>query len=56
MKQTKKIFDAVKMMRTIRDRLSKKYVSNPSAFKDDLDKINKKYGIHSKERKVKKIN
>jgi len=53
MKKIDKNIDAVKMMRSIRDRLSKKYVNNPDALKEELDKIRKKYGIPSKGRKVK---
>lgn len=34
------------------DRLSKKYVNNPSALKEDLKRINKKYGIPSKGKEV----
>ncbi len=40
-----KKFDAVKMMREIRDRLSVKYSENPDAEKRDLEKIREKYGI-----------
>ena len=40
-----KKFDAVKMMRDIRDRLSMKYAENPDAEERDLEKIREKYGI-----------
>ena len=40
-----KEFDAVKMMRDIRDRLSMKYAENPDAEERDLEKIREKYGI-----------
>jgi len=46
-----KEFDAVKMMRDIRDKLSEKYLKDPEAQKRDLDRINKKYGIKDKEEK-----
>jgi len=55
MKQTKKDFDAVKMMRDIRDRLSKKYSKSSTAFKEDMEKMNKKYGIQSKRAKTKSV-
>ncbi|MBE0515827.1 MAG: hypothetical protein IBX41_00340 [Methanophagales archaeon] len=40
-----KKFDAVKMMREIRDKLSKRYNEDPEAEKRDLQNIRKKYGI-----------
>jgi len=40
-----KEFDAVKMMREIRDRLSMKYTEDPDAEKRDLEEIRKKYRI-----------
>lgn len=40
-----KKFDAVKMMREIRDKLSKRYSEDPEAEKRDLEGIRKKYGI-----------
>lgn len=40
-----KKFDAVKMMRDIRDRLSKRYIEDPEAEKRDLQEIRRKYGI-----------
>ena len=40
-----KEFDAVKMMRDIRDRLSIKYAEDPDAEEKDLEKIRKKYKI-----------
>ena len=42
-----KKYDSVKMMREIRDRLSKKYAQNPDKEIDDLQKIRSKYKIHS---------
>ncbi len=40
-----KKFDAVRMMREIRDKLSKRYSEDPEAEKRDLQGIRKKYGI-----------
>ena len=40
-----KKFDAVRMMREIRDKLSKRYREDPEAEKRDLLDIRKKYGI-----------
>ncbi len=40
-----KKFDAVKMMRKIRDDLSRRYSKDPEAEKRDLQNIRKKYGI-----------
>lgn len=45
-----KKFDAVKMMREIRDKLSKIYSKDPEVEKRDLQKIRKKYGIREKEK------
>jgi hypothetical protein len=40
-----KKFDAVKMMREIRDKLSKRYNEDSEAEKRDLQGVRKKYGI-----------
>lgn len=40
-----KKFDAVGMMREIRDKLSKSYTKNPEAENRDLEAIRIKYGI-----------
>ncbi len=40
-----KKFDAVRMMREIRDKLSKRYTKDPEAEKRDLQDIRKKYRI-----------
>jgi len=40
-----KKFDAVKMMRDIRDRLSRMYSEDPEAEKRDLQDIRRKYNI-----------
>ena len=42
--KTKK-FDAVRMMREIRDELSGRYLEDPSAEGRDLQEIRKRYGI-----------
>lgn len=53
MNKIKKEFDAVKSMRTIRDRLSIKYLNDSAAFKEDIKKINKKYKIPTKPFRIK---
>ena len=40
-----KKFDAVRMMREIRDRLSKRYIEDPEAEREDLQDIRRKFGI-----------
>ena len=40
-----KNFDAVRMMREIRDKLSEIYTKDPEAEKRDLEAIRVKYGI-----------
>jgi len=40
-----KKFDAVRMMREIRDKLSKSYSEDPEVEKRDLKDIRRKYGI-----------
>ena len=37
-------FDAVRMMRAIRDELSRRYIEDPSAEGRDMQEIRKKYG------------
>ncbi len=44
----KKKFDSVKMMRDIRDKLTKRYLENPELEISDLQKIRRKYKIKSK--------
>jgi len=44
----KKKFDAVKMMRDIRDKLTKRYLANPDLEISDLQKIRRKYKIQTK--------
>ena len=48
--KTKKKFDAVSMMREIRDKLSQKYLENPASEDEDLAQIREKYGIKIKEK------
>lgn len=45
-----KKFDAVKMMRRIRDKLSKKYSERPDLEDKELELIRKKYGIKYQEK------
>jgi len=40
-----KKFDAVRMMREVRDKLSEIYSKDPEAEKRDLEAIRRKYGI-----------
>jgi hypothetical protein len=40
--KTKK-FDAVKIMRDIREKLHKEYENNPEKRQEDLEKVRKKY-------------
>ncbi len=41
-------FDAVKLMREIRDKLSSEYIRHPDKEEKDLSKIRKKYNIKNK--------
>jgi hypothetical protein len=41
-------FDAVKMMREIREKLSEKYWQHPGILKKDMAAIRKKYNINPK--------
>ena len=47
--KSEKKFAAVKMMREIRDKLSQRYLEEPSRQDEDLAQIRKKYGIKSKD-------
>ena len=47
----KKKFDAVKMMRDIRDKLTKRYLENPDLELKDLEKIRIKYKLKTEIRK-----
>ncbi len=40
-----KKFDAVKMMRDIRDKMVKRYLKNPELETEELEEIRKKYKI-----------
>lgn len=40
-----KSFDAVKMMRDIREKMNKQYLEDNAAFKKELKSINEKYKI-----------
>lgn len=44
----KKKFDSVKMMREIRDKLTKRYLGNPELEISDLEKIRRKYKLKKK--------
>jgi len=44
----KKKFDSVKMMRDIRDNLTKRYSENPDLEFQDLEKIREKYKLLQK--------
>jgi hypothetical protein len=46
MKQTKN-FDAVEMMRDIREKLSAKYWQKPDVLKKEMKNIQKKYNLNS---------
>ena len=41
--ETNKEFDAVKMMREIREKLSEKYWKHPDILKQEMEAIRKKY-------------
>jgi len=47
----KKKFDSVKLMRDIRDKMTKRYLDNPELEKADLEKIRRKYHLTKKEKK-----
>ena len=55
--KTNKQFDAVKMMRDIREKLSEKYWKHPDILKQEMEEIQKKYHIKKtrlkEEKKVK---
>jgi virulence-associated protein VapD len=48
----KKKFDSVKMMRDIRDKLTKRYLENPQLEISDLQKVRKKYKIKTQKGSV----
>jgi len=41
-----KTFDAVKMMREIREKLSEKYWKHPDILKQEMQKIREKYNLN----------
>lgn len=44
----KKKFDTVKMMREIRDKLTKRYLENPDLEFKDMERIRRKYKLRKK--------
>ena len=48
MKENEKIFDCVKLMRDIRDKIHKKYESHPELRKIELERIRTEYKYYSK--------
>lgn len=48
--ENKKEFDAVRIMRDIRDRLSERYTKNPELEERELEETRQKYGIKPKVR------
>ena len=46
MKDNKKIFDSVQLMRDIRESIYEMYKNNPELRKIELDRIRKEYGIN----------
>jgi hypothetical protein len=52
MKTKAKKFDAVKMVRDIRDTMGEKYFNNINLLHKDLEKIRKKYHLKHKTRQV----
>lgn len=51
MKKKIKNFDAVKMMRDIRDTLSERYTMHPEQEEKDLEKIRQKYHLSKQKSK-----
>ena len=49
MTNNEKEFDAVKMMREVREQLSLKYWQHPDVLKQDMEKIRKKYAFDTSE-------
>lgn len=44
--ETNKKFDAVKMMREIREKLSEKYWKHPNILKQEMEAIREKYNLN----------
>jgi hypothetical protein len=51
--ETNKTFDAVKMMREIREQLSEKYWKHPEILNHDMVEIRRKYQMPEPETKIK---
>jgi len=47
-----KKFDAVKMMRDIRDKMVRKYLKNPELETEELEEIKKKYKIPDAKKRI----
>lgn len=47
-----KKFDAVKMMRDIRDKMVEKYLKNPELEAEELEKIKNKYKISDTKKRI----
>ena len=47
-KKKEKKYDSVKMMREIRNKLSRKYSQNPAKEIEDLELVREKYGLKPK--------
>jgi hypothetical protein len=52
MKTKKKKFDAVQMMRDIRNKMGEKYYENVDLLLKDMEKVRKKYKISPKTQKA----
>lgn len=52
--EKKKTFDAVKMMREIREKLSEKFWKHPDILKQEMQKIRDKYHLNFSESNIKK--
>ncbi len=50
--ETNKKFDAVKMMREIREKLSEKYWKHPDILKQEMEAIREKYNLNAATPKV----
>lgn len=50
----RKTYDAVKMMRVIRQALSRRYAGNAALEEKDLEKVRRKYGFRMAEGKSKR--
>jgi hypothetical protein len=50
--ETNEEFDAVKMMREIREKLSEKYWKHPDILKREMEAIRQKYNLHTAPPKI----